>query len=356
MIGWSRGLLPHPPPVYAVFQLLLHILCLVSPFVLLTLGKRRLYNWSSYIQHTPTHQEGTAVSTRTPRIMNVMYLNENSGQVFIANRKFDDSTPALAVREVFSDLQKVIVKSIQIISDLSYKKGESPFSSRLNEENFIITLEKSLKGFEVMSGGSFGKESSTKSVLALLESEASYMPTVLNIIIAPQGNGLVAKVADKKVIMDAVSYGSACEIENAFRSVLNEIPSRDWLFDQAAVVGVRENETYVVDIEEGTTDEVIEVLEKFYDLDYKDNLLTYFGGDWDYQIMPFDSLETDDAAEVLDTISRPESTFIVDLSGSKGYPVVGVPQMVGSDDPVWFDIMDRASIVSAIAKVKEMGD
>ena len=32
--------------------------------------------------------------------MNVMYLNENSGQVFIANRKFDDSTPALAVREV----------------------------------------------------------------------------------------------------------------------------------------------------------------------------------------------------------------------------------------------------------------
>ena len=117
-----------------------------------------------------------------------------------------------------------------------------------------------------------------------------------------------------------------------------------------------ENETYVVDIEEGTADEVIEVLEKFYDLDYKDNLLTYFGGDWDSQIMPFDSLETDDAAEVLDTISRPESTFIVDLSGSKGYPVVGVPQMVGGDDPVWFDIMDRASIVSAIAKVKEMGD
>lgn len=288
--------------------------------------------------------------------MNVMYLNENSGQVFIANRKFDDSTPALAVREVVSDLQKVIVKSIQIISYSSYKKGESPFSNRLNEENFISTLKKSLKGFEVMSDGSFSKESSTKSVLALLESEASYMPTVLNIIIAPRGNDLVAKVADKKVVMDAVSYASTCEIENVFRAVLNEIPSRDWLFDQAAVVGVRENETYVVDIEEGTADEVIEVLEKFYDLDYKDNLLTYFGGDWDSQIMPFDSLETDDAAEVLDTISRPESTFIVDLSGSKGYPVVGVPQMVGGDDPVWFDIMDRASIVSAIAKVKEMGD
>jgi hypothetical protein len=288
--------------------------------------------------------------------MNVMYLNENSGQVFIANRKFDDSTPALAVREVVSDLQKVIVKSIQIISYSSYKKGESPFSNRLNEENFISTLKKSLKGFEVMSDGSFSKESSTKSVLALLESEASYMPTVLNIIIAPRGNDLVAKVVDKKVVMDAVSYGSACEIENAFRSVLNEIPSRDWLFDQAAVVGVRENETYVVDIEEGTTDEVIEVLEKFYDLDYKDNLLTYFGGDWDSQIMPFDSLETDDAAEVLDTISRPESTFIVDLSGSKGYPVVGVPQMAGGDDPVWFDIKDRASITSAITKVKEMGD
>ena len=288
--------------------------------------------------------------------MNVMYLNENSGQVFIANRKFDDSTPALAVREVVSDLQKVIVKSIQIISYSSYKKGESPFSNRLNEENFLSTLKKSLKGFEVMSDGSFSKESSTKSVLALLESEASYMPTVLNIIIAPRGNGLVAKVADKKVVMDAVSYASTCEIENVFRAVLNEIPSRDWLFDQAAVVGVRENETYVVDIEEGTADEVIEVLEKFYDLDYKDNLLTYFGGDWDSQIMPFDSLETDDAAEVLDTISRPESTFIVDLSGSKGYPVVGVPQMVGGDDPVWFDIMDRASIVSAIAKVKEMGD
>jgi len=288
--------------------------------------------------------------------MNVMYLNENSGQVFIANRKFDNSVPALAVREVVSDLQKVVVKSIRTISDSSYKKGESPFSNRLNEENFISTLKKSLKGFEVMSDGSFSKESSTKSVLALLESEASYMPTVLNIIIAPRGNGLVAKVVDKKVVMDAVSYGSACEIENVFRSVLNEIPSRDWLFDQAAVVGVRENETYVVDIEEGTADEVIEVLEKFYDLDYKDNLLTYFGGDWDSQIMPFDSLETDDAAEVLDTISRPESTFIVDLSGSKGYPVVGVPQMVGGDDPVWFDIMDRASIVSAIAKVKEMGD
>lgn len=288
--------------------------------------------------------------------MNIIYLNESSGEVLVANRKFDDSTPALAVREVVSDLQKVIVKSIQIISYSSYKKGESPFSNRLNEENFISTLKKSLKGFEVMSDGSFSKESSTKSVLALLESEASYMPTVLNIIIDPRGNGLVAKVADKKVVMDAVSYASTCEIENVFRAVLNEIPSCDWLFDQAAVVGVRENETYVVDIEEGTADEVIEVLEKFYDLDYKDNLLTYFGGDWDSQIMPFDSLETDDAAEVLDTISRPESTFIVDLSGSKGYPVVGVPQMVGGDDPVWFDIMDRASIVSAIAKVKEMGD
>ena len=288
--------------------------------------------------------------------MNVMYLNENSGQVFIANRKFDDSTPALKVREVISDLGKMITKSIWTISHSSYKKGGSPFSNRLNEENFISTLKKSLKGFEVMSDGSFSKESSTKSVLAFLESEASYMPTVLNIIIAPRGNGLVAKVADKKVVMDAVSYASTCEIENVFRAVLNEIPSRDWLFDQAAVVGVRENETYVVDIEEGTADEVIEVLEKFYDLDYKDNLLTYFGGDWDSQIMPFDSLETDDAAEVLDTISRPESAFIVDLSGSKGYPVVGVPQMVGGDDPVWFDIMDRASIVSAIAKVKEMGD
>lgn len=180
------------------------------------------------------------------------------------------------------------------------------------------------------------------------------MPAVLNIIIAPQGNGLVAKVADKKVVTDKVSYGSACEIENAFRAALNEIPSRDWLFDQAAVVGVRDGETYVVDIEEGTSDEVIEVLEEFYNLDYKDNLLTYFGGDWDDQIMPFDSLETDDAAEVLDTITRPESTLVVDLSGSKGYPVVGVPQMVGSDDPVWFDIKDRASIASAIAKVKEM--
>ena len=356
LIGWSRGLLPHPPPVYAVFQLLLHILCLVSPLVLLTLGKRSPYNWSSYVQHTPTHQEGTTVSTRTPHIMNVMYLNEDSGHVLVANRKFDDSVPALEVREVVSDLQKVIDKSIRIITHSSYKKGESPFSNRLNEENFISTLEKSLNGFKVVSGESFSKESSIRSVLALLESEAAYMPAVLNIIIAPRGSGLVAKVADKKVVTDKVSYGSACEIENAFRSVLNEIPSRDWLFDQAAVVGVRENETYVVDIEEGTTDEVIEVLEKFYDLDYKDNLLTYFGGDWDYQIMPFDSLETDDAAEVLDTISRPESTFIVDLSGSKGYPVVGVPQMVGSDDPVWFDIMDRASIVSAIAKVKEMGD
>lgn len=303
-----------------------------------------------------TNQKGTAVSKRTPHDVNVMYLNEDSGHVLVANRKFEDSVPALEVREVVSDLQKVIDKSIRIITHSSYKKGESPFSNGLNEENFISTLEKSLKGFKVVSGESFSKESSTKSVLALLESEASYMPTVLNIIIAPQGNGLVAKVADKKVVMDAVSYASACEIENAFSAVINEIPSRDWLFDQAAVVGVRENETYVVDIEEGTTDEVIEVLEKFYDLDYKDNLLTYFGGDWDSQIMPFDSLETDDAAEVLDTISRPESTFIVDLSGSKGYPVVGVPQMVGSDDPVWFDIKDRASIANAIAKVKEMGD
>lgn len=288
--------------------------------------------------------------------MNVIYLNEISGEVFVANRKFDNSVPALEVREVVSDLQKVIVESIRTISDSSYKKGESPFSSRLNEENFISTIEKSLKGFEVIPDGSFSNEFSIRSVIALLESEASYMPAVLNIIIALQGNGLVAKVADKKVVMDAVSYGSACEIENAFRAVLNEIPSRDWLFDQAAVVGVRDSETYVVDIEEGTVDEVIEVLEKFYDLDYKDNLLTYFGGDWDYQIMPFDPLDTDDAAEVLDTISRPESTLIVDLSGSRGYPVVGVPQMVGSDDPVWFDIKDRASIASAIAKVKEMGD
>ena len=288
--------------------------------------------------------------------MNIIYLNESSGEVLVANRKFDNSVPALAVREVVSDLQKVVVKSIRTISDSSYKKGKSPFSNRLNEENFISTIEKSLKGFEVIPDGSFSNEFSIRSVIALLESEASYMPAVLNIIIAPQGNGLVAKVADKKVVMDAVSYGSACEIENVFRAVLNEIPSRDWLFDQAAVVGVRENETYVVDIEEGTTDEVIEVLEKFYELDYKDNLLTYFGGDWDDQIMPFDSLETDDAAEVLDTISRPESTLIVDLSGSKGYPVVGVPQMVGSDDPVWFNIKDRASIASAVAKVREIGD
>lgn len=288
--------------------------------------------------------------------MNVIYLNEISGEVFVANRKFDNSVPALEVREVVSDLQKVIVKSIRTISDSSYKKGESPFSSRLNEENFISTIEKSLKGFEVIPDGSFSNEFSIRSVIALLESEASYMPAVLNIIITPQGNGLVAKVADKKVVMDAVSYGSACEIENAFRAVLNEIPSRDWLFDQAAVVGVRENETHVVDIEQGTPDEVIEVLERFYELDYKDNLLTYFGGDWDDQIMPFDSLDTDDAAEVLDTISRPESTLIVDLSGSKGYPVVGVPQMVGSNDPVWFDIKDQASIASAIVKVKAMGD
>lgn len=288
--------------------------------------------------------------------MNIMYLNEDSGEVFIANRKFDDSVPALEVREVVSDLQKVIVKSLRIVSDSAYKKGESPFSNRLNEENFISTLKKSLKGFKVVSGESFSKEASTKSVLALLESEDSFMPAVLNIIIAPQGNGIMmAKVADKKVVVDTI-YASACEIENAFRDVLNEIPSRDWLFDQAAVVGVRDGEVHVVDIEEGTSDDVIEVLEMFYDLNYKENLLTYFGGDWDDQIMPFDSLDTDDAAEVLDTISRPESTLIVDLSGSKGYPVVGVPQMVGSDDPVWFDIKDRASIASAIAKVKEMGD
>lgn len=304
----------------------------------------------------PTNQKGTAVNKRTPHDVNVMYLNEDSGHVLVANRKFEGSVPALEVREVVSDLQKVIDKSICIITHSSYKKGESPFSNGLNEENFISTLEKSLKGFKVVSGESFSKESSIRSVLALLESEAAYMPAVLNIIIAPQGNGLVAKVADKKVVTDKVSYGSACEIENAFRAALNKIPSRDWLFDQTAVVGVRDDETYVVDIEEGTVDDVIEVLEKFYNLDYKDNLLTYFGGDWDDQIMPFDSLETDDAAEVLDTISRPESTLVVDLSGSKGYPVVGVPQMVGSDDPVWFDIKDRASIASAIVKVKEMSD
>lgn len=295
------------------------------------------------------------MSMKTPRNMNVMYLNEDSGEVFVANRKFDNSIPALEVREVVSDLQKVIVKSLRIVSDSAYKKGESPFSNRLNEENFISTLKKSLKGFKVVSGESFSKEASTKSVLALLESDDSFMPAVLNIIIAPQGNGIMAKVADKKVVVDTI-YASACEIENAFRDVLNEIPSRDWLFDQAAVVGVRDGEAHVVDIEEGTSDDVIEVLEMFYDLNYKENLLTYFGGDWDDQIMPFDSLDTDDAAEVLDTISRPESTLIVDLSGSKGYPVVGVPQMVGSDDPVWFDIKDRASIASAIAKVKEMGD
>ena len=270
--------------------------------------------------------------------------------MLVASRKFDD--PALKIREVVSDLGKVITKSIWTISHSSYKKGSSPFSNRLNEENFISTLEKSLNGFGVVSGESFSKDASTKSVLALLESEASYMPAVLNIIIAPQKNGLMVKVADKKVLTDEFYLTSP--IDDAFKAVLNEIPSRDWLFDQAAVVGVRDGETYVVDIEEGTSDEVIEVLEKFYDLNYKDNLLTYFGGDWDDQIMPFDSLETDDAAEVLDTVSRPESTLIVDLSGSKGYPVVGVPQMVGSDDPVWFDIKDRASIRSAVAKVKEM--
>lgn len=296
------------------------------------------------------------MNTRTPRNMNVMYLNEDSGEVLVANRKFDDSVPAFEVREVFSDLQKVITESLLILSYSSYKKGESPFLSRLNEENFISTLEKSLNGFKVVSGESFSKEASIESVLALLESEASYMPAVLNIIIAPQGNSLVVKVADKKVVKDTVSYVSACEIESTFRAVLNEIPTRDWLFDQAEIVGVQDSETYVVDIEEGTSDEVVKVLEEFYDLNYKENLITYFGGDWDDQIMPFDSLETDDAAEVLDTVSRPESTLVVDLSGSKGYPVVGVPQMVGSDDPVWFDIKDRASIASAIAKVKEVGD
>lgn len=281
-----------------------------------------------------------------------MYLNEESGEVLIASRKFDDSAPALKVREVVSDLGKMIAKSIWTISHSSYKKGGSPFSNRLNEENFISTLEKSLNGFEVVSGESFSKEAGTKSVLALLESEASYMPAVLNIIIVPQENGLVVKVADRKVVTDEFYLTSP--IDDAFKAVLNEIPSRDWLFDQAAVVGVRDGETYVVDFEEGAADEVIEVLERFYDLDYKDNLLTYFGGDWDDKTMPFDSLETDDAAEVINTVSRPESTIVVDLSGSKGYPVVGVPQMVGSDDLVWFDIKDRASIKSAIAKVKEM--
>lgn len=294
------------------------------------------------------------MNTRTPRNINVMYLNEESGEVLIASRKFDDSAPALKIREVVSDLDKMVTKSIWTISHSSYKKGGSPFSNRLNEENFISTLEKSLKGFEVVSDGAFSKESSTKSVLALLESEASYMPSVLNVIIAPQENGLVVKVDDRKVVIDKFYLTSP--IDDAFKSVLNEIPSRDWLFDQAAVVGVRDGETYVVDFEEGTADEVIEVLERFYDLDYKDNLLTYFGGDWDDKTMPFDSLETDDAAEVINTVSRPESTIVVDLSGSKGYPVVGVPQMVGSDDLVWFDIKDRASIKSAIAKVKEMGD
>lgn len=72
------------------------------------------------------------MSTRTPRNMNVMYLNEDSGEVFIANKKLDDSVPALEVREVVSDLQKVIDKSIRIITHSSYKKGESPFSNGLN--------------------------------------------------------------------------------------------------------------------------------------------------------------------------------------------------------------------------------
>lgn len=292
------------------------------------------------------------MNTRTPRNINVMYLNEESGEVLIASRKFDDSAPALKIREVVSDLDKMVTKSIWTISHSSYKKGGSPFSNRLNEENFISTLEKSLNGFKVVSGESFSKEAGTKSILDLLESEASYMPAALNIIIAPQENGLMVKVADKKVVTD--EFFRTSPIDDAFKAVLNEIPSRDWLFDQAAVVGVRDGETYVVDFEEGTADEVIEVLERFYDLDYKDNLLTYFGGDWDDKTMPFDSLETDDAAEVINTVSRPESTIVVDLSGSKGYPVVGVPQMVGSDDLVWFDIKDRASIKSAIAKVKEM--
>ena len=75
--------------------------------------------------------------------MNIIYLNESSGEVLVANRKFDNSVPALAVREVVSDLQKVVVKSICTISDSSYKKGKSPFSNRLNEENFISTIKKS---------------------------------------------------------------------------------------------------------------------------------------------------------------------------------------------------------------------
>ena len=52
------------------------------------------------------------MNTRTPRNMNVMYLNEDSGEVLVANRKFDDSVPAFEVREVFSDLQKVITESL----------------------------------------------------------------------------------------------------------------------------------------------------------------------------------------------------------------------------------------------------
>ena len=71
-----------------------------------------------------THQEGTAVSTRTPHNINVMYLNEDSGQVFVANRKFGDSVTALEVWEVISDLQKVIDNSVCAISYSSYKKGE----------------------------------------------------------------------------------------------------------------------------------------------------------------------------------------------------------------------------------------
>lgn len=295
------------------------------------------------------------MSTRTPRNMNIMYLNKDSGEVLVANRKFDDSTPAIKIREVVSDTLKLIAKSIRVVSSYN-NRGDSPFLSRLNEENFISTLEKSLKDFEVLSDKRFSKENSSQSVLTLLELEDSFIPTTLNIIIAPQGNSLIVKADDKRVVLYTVSYVTSWEVDALFKDVLNEIPSRDWLFDQAAIVGVRKNKTYVVDIEQGTPNEVIEVLDRFYELDYKDNLLTHFGGDWDDQIMPFDSLNTDDAAEVLDTISRPKSTLIVDFSGSKGYPIVGVPQMVGSDDPVWFDIKDRASIVSAIAKVKEMGD
>lgn len=296
------------------------------------------------------------MSTHTPSNFNVMYLNEDSNEVLVANRKFNGSVSSFEAREIISDTFEMIVKYINKISYTSYKKGESPFSNLLNEENFVSTLRRSLKDFEVLSDKSLSKEASVRSVGVLLDSGSSFMPATLSVIIAPQGDSIVVQVAGKKVVLNTVPFTSTRDLETTFRDVLGGIPSRDWLFDQAAVVGVRDGETYVVDIEEGTSDEVVEVLEKFYDLDYKDNLLTYFGGDWDSQIMPFDHLDTDDAAEVLDTVSRPESTLVVDLSGSKGYPVVGVPQMVGSDDPVWFDIKDRASIASAIAKVKEMGD